>query len=173
WPGTSLNRTLWGTSRAVRTHRTPGTASAAAVSIRTSRADGREARTIFAWSMPPIAKSSAYRVRPKTLSVASGRGARWPTIRKPPALRDVDATSRPLVMRAPSLRVGTRPTPPRLAGSRMLRGAARVDQAASGSEGRIHDLVVPGAAAEVAADRFANLLARRLGVETERRIERH
>ena len=59
WPGTSLKSTLCGTSRAVRTHRTPGTPSAAAVSIRRRRADGRDARTTFAWSMPPIAKSSA------------------------------------------------------------------------------------------------------------------
>ena len=34
-------------------------ASAALVSIRTIRADGRGERTTFAWSMPPIAKSSA------------------------------------------------------------------------------------------------------------------
>ena len=59
WPGTSLKRTLCGTSRAVRTARTPGTASAARVSMRRTRADGRVARTTFAWSMPPIAKSSA------------------------------------------------------------------------------------------------------------------
>ena len=59
WPGTSLNRTLCGTSRAVSTARTPGTPSAALVSIRTIRADGRGERTTLAWSMPAIAKSSA------------------------------------------------------------------------------------------------------------------
>jgi hypothetical protein len=51
-PGTSTQTAFWGTSFAVRTQATPGTAFAAETSTRTTRAWARSERLSAAWSIP-------------------------------------------------------------------------------------------------------------------------
>ena len=72
---------LTGTSAAVSTARTPGTASAAAVSIETIRADGTRLRTTRPCSIPGSSQSAAYSSVPLTFSTKSWLATLVPTTR--------------------------------------------------------------------------------------------
>src|SRR5215467_235414 len=69
----------WGMSLAVMTARTPGSALARLVSIRTMRACACGLRSSLAWSMPRGLMSATYGTRPVTFSGPSGRGIDSPT----------------------------------------------------------------------------------------------
>ena len=68
----------FGTSAGVSTAFTPGSASAARVSMRTMRACGYGLRSILPWSMPGIWKFTGKPLPPVTLSRASGRATLLP-----------------------------------------------------------------------------------------------
>src|SRR5262245_38541957 len=131
-----------GRSRPVRIAITPGIARARVVSIETMRACGTCARWILQCSMRGRKRSSAKRVAPVHSASPSTLRTGFPT----------------------TLRRGLRAS-----AMEGLVGGHRtgVAQAPRGQLDRLEDLEVPGTAAEVARQRLAGPIARRLGVALE------
>src|SRR6266508_1829262 len=126
--------TTWleGTSAAVSTATTPGSARAADTSMAAILAHGTSARTTLPWSMPGSCQSAAYSSDPSTLSTKSWCAGRCPTTRNAcwRAGASVSAMAAGLLRR--------------------LRGVL-LD--------RVQDLAVAGAAAQVAGQLPADPLA--------------
>src|SRR5215211_1953706 len=136
--------TTWfqGTSAAVSTATTPGSARAAEVSMAAILADATSARTTLPWSMPGSCQSAAYSSDPSTLSTKSWCAGLCPTTRN-------------AAWRAGASVSGMAAGP-----LRGLRGVF-LD--------RVQDLAVAGAAAQVADQLPADPLAARPRVALEER----
>ncbi len=132
-----------GTSSWVRMACTPGSASAAAKSIERIAACGCGLRRVVPHSIPSAHRSDEYANSPFTLSLPSGRSA-------------------------------LSPMPSRIPGDRTSAVPVALTRSPSRCEPhRVEDLLVAGAAAEVAGERLADLGLARRGVAREQVVRRH
>src|SRR5262245_41487811 len=155
----SMARTAWarvgalrfssGMSAAVRTARTPGSARAFSVLMRTMRACAWGLLRSLAWSRPRGLRSATYWTWPVTFSGPSGRGMESPI---PLTSRVVFITVAMAMRLLSCARPGRRGPRPRA----VLRLSRRWIRADDLGDGRQH-LGVPGAPAEIARDAVADL----------------